>query len=211
MKRCNGPATVLSGVVLLLACVAGAGAQTYQGALRGTARSSASPGTDQMRVATGVVIAVWMAAIAIHAQVAPSTVFTQQQVDAGRVAYARNCAECHMPDLSRNNEKPPLAGATFMGTWGARTTKELLDYMSGAMPFGGPSLDADTYLALTAYILESNGAVAGSDMLTSSTAVRIGGLSCALAKQDDRAVVRCEGGRHDTLTSNGHLALRPGH
>ena len=55
-----------------------------------------------MRVATGVVIAVWMAAIAIHAQVAPSTVFTQQQVDAGRVAYARNCAECHMPDLSGN-------------------------------------------------------------------------------------------------------------
>jgi len=40
MKRCNGPATVLSGVVLLLACVAGAGAQTYQGALRGTIKDA---------------------------------------------------------------------------------------------------------------------------------------------------------------------------
>jgi quinoprotein glucose dehydrogenase len=134
-----------------------------------------------MRVPIGVAIAVWMTAVAIHAQPSPSAVFTQQQADAGRAAYAKNCAECHMPDLSGNNEKPPLAGATFMGTWSIRTTKELLDYMSGAMPFGGPSLDADTYLALTAFILNSNGAGAGSDTLTPSTAVRIGSLPCAAA------------------------------
>ena len=40
MKWSNGPATVLSGVVLLLACVVGAGAQTYQGALRGTIKDA---------------------------------------------------------------------------------------------------------------------------------------------------------------------------
>ena len=85
-----------------------------------------------------------------------------------------------------------------MGTWGARTTKELLDYMSGAMPFGGPSLDADTYLALTAYILESNGTAAGSDMLTSSTAVRIGGLSCALAPS--KTIEQSRGAKADGTT-----------
>jgi len=110
-----------------------------------------------------------------------SPVFTAKQADAGRTAYAENCATCHMPDLSGNNEKPPLAGETFMSTWGARSTKDLLDYMSGAMPFGGPSLDADTYLSLTAYVLQSNGALAGSVALTSSTAVRIGSLPCAVA------------------------------
>jgi len=133
-----------------------------------------------MRVATCAAIAVvWVTAIALRAQVASPPVFTQQQVDAGRAAYAKNCAECHMPDLSGNNEKPPLAGETFMGTWSDRTTKDLLDYMSGAMPFGGPSLEADTYLSLTAYILHSNGAAAGSAALTALTAARIGSLPCA--------------------------------
>jgi mono/diheme cytochrome c family protein len=131
-----------------------------------------------VRVAIGAAIAVWVTAVAVHAQVAPSAVFTQQQVDAGHAAYTLHCAECHMPDLSGNNEKPPLAGQTFMSTWGGRTTKDLLDYMSGAMPFGGPSLDADTYLALTAYILQANGAAAGSEALAPSTAVRIGSLAC---------------------------------
>ena len=132
-----------------------------------------------MKVAISGAIAVWVTAVALHAQSAPAAVFTQQQVDAGHAAYTLHCAECHMPDLSGNNEKPPLAGQTFMSTWGARTTKELLDYMSGAMPFGGPSLDAETYLALTAYVLQSNGASAGPVALTSSTAVRIGSLPCA--------------------------------
>jgi len=134
-----------------------------------------------MRRATVLLALIWGAAISAAPQASNPAVFTAKQVDAGRAAYAESCATCHMPDLSGNNEKPPLAGETFMSTWGARSTKELLDYMSGAMPFGGPSLDADTYLALTAYILSSNGAAAGADALTPSMSARIGGLPCAAA------------------------------
>jgi hypothetical protein len=46
--------------------------------------------------------------------------------------------------------------------------------MSAAMPYGGPSLDADTYTSITAYVLSSNGGVAGQDKLTALTAVPIG-------------------------------------
>lgn len=131
-----------------------------------------------MRQAISVLVLVWGAVVMAAPQAPTPSIFTAKQVDAGRAAYAENCAMCHMPDLSGNNEKPPLAGQTFMSTWGGRTTKELFDYMSGAMPFGGPSLDAETYLALTAYILQSNGAAAGSEALAPSTAVRIGSLAC---------------------------------
>jgi mono/diheme cytochrome c family protein len=110
-------------------------------------------------------------------QVAP--VFTSQQADAGRVAYAKNCASCHMPDLSGDNERPPLVGTSFMTTWGGRTTKEFLTYMSGAMPYGAPALDGDTYAALTAYILRFNGATAGTEPLSASTDVLISSVTAS--------------------------------
>lgn len=106
-------------------------------------------------------------------------IFTSQQASAGKVAYAKNCASCHMPDLSGNVEIPPLAGAAFKGTWGTRTTKDLLDYMSAAMPYGAPSLTAETYLTLTAYILESNGAIAGDHPFSADTAVTIDSVTPA--------------------------------
>ena len=91
-----------------------------------------------------------------------------------------------MPDLSGNNEIPQLAGATFMGTWKGRSTKELRDYMAAAMPYGGPSLDAETYTMIAAYVLLANGAASGADALEPGTSARIGGLPCAVA--NDRTV-----------------------
>ena len=85
-----------------------------------------------------------------------------------------------MPDLSGDNERPPLVGAGFMTTWGSRSTKEFLAYMSGAMPYGAPALDADTYASLTAYILRSNGASAGDQALNASTDVAIASVSLKL-------------------------------
>jgi mono/diheme cytochrome c family protein len=125
------------------------------------------------------IVIVWVTTIAFGAQNVPASVFTQQQADAGRAAYVKHCASCHIADLSGNNEIPPLAGAIFMGTWSNRTTKDLRDYMSAAMPYGGPSLDAETYTLITAFVLAYNGAAAGADALMPSTAVRIGGLPCA--------------------------------
>jgi mono/diheme cytochrome c family protein len=127
-----------------------------------------------MRLATLLVVGVCTAALGAETETPSTRVFTEQQAEAGRTAYAKNCASCHMPDLSGNAEIPPLAGATFIGTWGDRTTKDLRDYMSAAMPYGAPSLEAETYTMITAYILQTNGAVAGEEKLTASIAVPIG-------------------------------------
>jgi mono/diheme cytochrome c family protein len=105
-----------------------------------------------------------------------ATVFTDQQAEAGRIAYAKSCASCHMPDLSGSNEMPPLAGTAFMSTWGTRSTKELYDYMATSMPYGLPSLSRVAYESISAYILQSNGALAGSQALRASDAVSIGSL-----------------------------------
>ena len=112
------------------------------------------------------------AALLAAADQAPS-VFTTVQAESGRAAYARNCASCHMPDLSGNAEIPPLAGESFVGTWKNRTTKDLRDYMAAAMPYGAPSLDAETYTIVTAFVLSFNGAIAGAEKLTSLTNVPI--------------------------------------
>ena len=120
------------------------------------------------------VVIVFSGALLLEAQESPPPVFTTEQAEAGRVAYAKHCASCHMPDLSGDNERPPLVGTSFMTTWGSRSTKEFVAYMSGAMPYGAPALDAETYASLTAYILRSNGASAGSQALSASTDVSIG-------------------------------------
>lgn len=87
-----------------------------------------------------------------------------------------------MPDLSGSNEAPPLAGMVFMDTWRTRSTKELYDYLSAEMPRGGPPQATDTYLSLTAFILQSNGATTGEEPFTASTAVPIGVLTAHAQK-----------------------------
>jgi len=126
-----------------------------------------------------VAVAGWGVVLAAGQQAPAPPVFTAGQAAAGRAVYAKQCASCHMPDLSGNMEYPPLAGDAFMAAWGTRSTKELYDYMAAAMPYGAPSLSADEYAGILAYILQSNGAVAGSDALSASTVVPIGGVTAA--------------------------------
>jgi mono/diheme cytochrome c family protein len=100
-------------------------------------------------------------------------IFTAEQATAGKLAYARTCARCHMPDLGGTADAPPLSGSRFLDTWRARTTKELFEFVSGAMPPGGPAVNgeikADTYSAILAFVLQSNGALPGATPLDPST------------------------------------------
>ena len=134
-----------------------------------------------MKVLVKVLVLVFASAMLLAAQQPRSSVFTPEQAEAGRAAYAKHCASCHMPDLSGDNERPPLVGASFLTTWGSRSTKEFLAYMSGAMPYGASALDADTYASLTAYILRSNGASAGDQPLSASTDVAIANVAIKLS------------------------------
>jgi len=111
----------------------------------------------------------------------PTSVFTAAQADAGRAAYQASCAGCHMPDLTGRNEAPPLAGANFMNTWRTRSTRDLFEYMSATMPPDAPSLAADQYLAITAFILQSNGATPGAQAFTPTTGVAIGSIATGIS------------------------------
>jgi PQQ-dependent dehydrogenase (methanol/ethanol family) len=106
---------------------------------------------------------------------AAGAVFTADQAEAGRALYQANCAACHRPDLGGLNEAPPLAGGNFMNTWRSLTTRELFNRIRATMPPAKPgSLGDDDCVNLVAYILQSNGAVAGAEPFTSNTAVPIG-------------------------------------
>jgi mono/diheme cytochrome c family protein len=110
------------------------------------------------------------------ARQAPPAIFTTEQAAAGKATFTTACASCHLADLTGNDDAPALAGTAFRDLWKGRSTKELFDYMAGAMPPGGSTLNAGNYASIVAYILERNGAAAGSDMLTPATAVPIGSL-----------------------------------
>ena len=110
-------------------------------------------------------------------QSAPAGVFTAEQAASGKASFARACASCHLADLTGSDDAPALAGPQFQALWKGRSTKELLDYMAGAMPPGGSALDTDDYAAIVAYILDRNGAPAGSESLTPATAVPIGSIT----------------------------------
>ena len=122
--------------------------------------------------AAGVVAALaGSESMVVAGQMDPQSVFTAEQAVAGKAAYASACARCHMPDLGGSPDAAALRGSTFLDTWKARTTKDLFEFVSGSMPPGGSSMSPETYAAILAYVLQSNGAVPGTTRLEPSMAV----------------------------------------
>ena len=99
--------------------------------------------------------------MAARGQAGPAT-YTTAQAEAGRDAYQRWCASCHLADLSGAAEAGALVGPTFRAQWGGRGAAELLRSVQTRMPPASPgSLDGATYAAAVAYILQANGVPAG--------------------------------------------------
>lgn len=81
------------------------------------------------------------------------------QVEAGRTAYATECAACHGEQLTGSQFAPALKGAAFLNKWGDAPLEQVHDYIRSSMPparAGG--LDDETYAELLALILAENGA-----------------------------------------------------
>jgi alcohol dehydrogenase (cytochrome c) len=134
--------------------------------------------------------------------------FTQAQVDAGRAAYQTSCAGCHGADLAGRNDASQLAGSLFMGSWGGRTTADLVGFMQGAMPPGNAgSLGEATYLNIAAFILDSNGARPGTQPLT--TAARVGISTIATGQARAQAAPAGRGGRGAAAGPLGGRAEAP--
>jgi len=142
-------------------------------------------------VIAGAVLAIAVHLAVLGGQQTPTApVYTAAQAGEGRTAYEASCAACHRADLGGAVDAPQLAGGTFLGAWGGRTTTDLLRYLQMGMPPDSPgSLSEATYLAIVAYILQANGAAPGQQPLTAAVSVPIGGVAMrqAAAVRDAQA------------------------
>src|SRR5688572_27756735 len=98
-------------------------------------------------LAAGLVFVV--AGAALPAQ-APVGSFTADQAAAGRAAFDTTCISCH-----GSGQAPPLQGTAFVGGWGSRPTRDLLTAVQAMPPDAPGGLPQATYLALTAFLLET--------------------------------------------------------
>ncbi|MBV8847616.1 MAG: PQQ-binding-like beta-propeller repeat protein [Bryobacterales bacterium] len=103
----------------------------------------------------------------------PAGPYTADQAAAGRTVYQANCVGCHGPDLAGRNDAPQLAGTQFMANWGGRSAGELINFMQSAMPPGNATLGEQNYINIAAFILDSNGARPGTQVLAAANAVAI--------------------------------------
>jgi hypothetical protein len=135
---------------------------------------------------------------------APSGVFTSAQAEAGRRAYENTCGKCHTgtllgrkgdPDelppigsLPASYQKfigtrgfvPPLAGKVFIERWGGKTAAELVArfQITADDPFFQfEGMNAETTVNITAYVLQVNGAKAGSQPLTRATGALVSSIT----------------------------------
>jgi len=122
--------------------------------------------------------------------------YTAAQAASGRAAYQANCSTCHGADLGGLNSASALAGGLFMSSWGDRTPSDLIAFLEGAMPPGNPgSLGEQAYVNVTAFILDFNGARAGSRPLTAASKVAIRSIATGQVKTAAPAAGEPLGGR----------------
>ena len=135
-------------------------------------------------------------------QPAQPAVFTAAQAEAGRIAVEETCGKCHTPTLlgrkgdpgelppigalSEDYQKfigprrwvPPLAGPVFLSRWGSKTAAELIARFQETVPYFPPQgMNNETTVNITAYILQVNGAKAGTVPLTRTTDVVVSSIT----------------------------------
>ncbi len=113
--------------------------------------------------------------------------YTAAQAAAGRTVYQAQCASCHLPDLKGQGDAAPLAGSEFMDAWGRRSTRELASFMQLTMPPARPGgLSQDDYVNIIAFVLQANGAAAGTQTFTAATEVAINSVATGQVRQAPR-------------------------
>ena len=127
------------------------------------------------------IVALLLAAAGYYAYTAhkpaAAGIFTAAQANAGQREYGLNCAPCHGNALN-GGAGPALAGVGFMSAWGPKSGGELYQYISTSMPAGNPgTLGQSSYTAITAFILQFNGAGPGAQPFNGSTDLRIAALT----------------------------------
>src|SRR6202166_1302537 len=126
-----------------------------------------------------VIVALGLSiAMATAQQTTRTGPFTAEQAAAGRAIYKATCSKCHLPDMKGTFEAPPLTGANFMNMWRNRPTSDLFSRIRNTMPISNPgSLSDQDAVNLVAFILQANGATAGTQALTPETIVPVGAVA----------------------------------
>ncbi len=95
--------------------------------------------------------------------------FTASQAARGKIAYDRNCGSCHGGRLDGGQFAHAIKGGAFEARWSSQSPGALLSLIKTTMPPANPgNLAGQTYADIEAYILEVNGAAAGSTELTAA-------------------------------------------
>jgi alcohol dehydrogenase (cytochrome c) len=101
--------------------------------------------------------------------------FTAAQAAAGMGAFERYCVACHHATLRGSAHGPALVGKPFLSRWGGRPSAELTTFLATKMSAGVPaSAGAEVFVDLTAYLLQANGAVPGTQPLSASSTLLLG-------------------------------------
>jgi len=84
-------------------------------------------------------------------------VYSSEQAEQGKKLFEANCSACHRSDLS-GDRGPALTGDRFFTSWQAGSVNRLFSKIKETMPpnRGTASLSEDNFLAIVAYLLESN-------------------------------------------------------
>ena len=135
----------------------------------------------QREAAWGIALVAVMAVAGLWNVAQAQRVYSPAQAAAGQAAYQAECAMCHQNDLSGGGAAPALAGTNFLNHWGNMSVDELVDATRASMPPNNPGgLSGQTYLNITAFVLQANGAVFGNQPLIASVPVEIGTLATGL-------------------------------
>lgn len=108
--------------------------------------------------------------------------FTATQAGSGRTTYQERSSSCHLQNLQGSGDAPPLAGVGFISSWGSRKTSDLIAFIQSTMPpSANGSLGEQAYVNIAAYILQSNGAQAGNEALTTASGETIRSIATGAA------------------------------
>src|SRR4051794_35460405 len=120
-----------------------------------------------MRFRSLVLFAIALAAAAQTSRSVTDGVFTQEQADRGKSAYASQCASCHGVQLTGGDEAPALTGERFLAKWRTRSVDDLFENIRATMPADRPgTLSRAMNSDIIAWILASNRFKAGTGELS---------------------------------------------
>jgi alcohol dehydrogenase (cytochrome c) len=89
--------------------------------------------------------------------------FTSAQAEAGKTAYAQNCASCHGANVDDGEFAPPLRGADFLRKYSGKPATELFNFTTSKMPPGNPGgIPRNVYAEILAFVLQQNGLPTGN-------------------------------------------------